>query len=207
MSVLLVSMSAAAATLWRQTELPSAPAPSSLASMAERAADSLRSAEQRVCCFESTTGGLIQASLLASPGASQEGCHWIAHTFPSSAYSPSPHPDLLSTSSRRAEQWPTHRAAASASSARATRALWASRWTPRATGRDRRTPLRTSRASRSGPRRSLGVRGSSAVPSGASPRTGRVGPPLRTRASARDSPPSSSPVRLERRSQMAQARS
>eukprot|EP00964_Phaeocystis_antarctica_P161801 scaffold134634_cov69-Phaeocystis_antarctica.AAC.2 len=64
-------MSTAAATLWRQTELPSAPAPSSLASMAERAADSLRSAEQRVCCFESTTGGLIQASLLASPGASQ----------------------------------------------------------------------------------------------------------------------------------------
>lgn len=71
MTVLLVSMSAAAATLWRQTELPSAPAPSSLASMAERAADSLRSAEQRVCCFESTTGGLIQASLLASPGASK----------------------------------------------------------------------------------------------------------------------------------------
>ena len=71
MSVLLVSMSAAAATLWRQTKLPSAPAPSSLASMAERAADSLRSAEQSVCCFESTTGGLIQASLLASPGASK----------------------------------------------------------------------------------------------------------------------------------------
>ena len=70
-TMLFVALSAIAATLWRQTELPSTPAPSSLASMAERAANSLRSAEQRVCCFESTTGGLIQASLLASPGASK----------------------------------------------------------------------------------------------------------------------------------------
>lgn len=60
-----------AASLWRHVELPAATGPpASLASLAERAADSLRSTKQRVSCFESTTGGLIQAALLASPGAS-----------------------------------------------------------------------------------------------------------------------------------------
>ena len=79
--MLALCLFATAATLWRQAELPSTPAPSSLASMAERAASNLRSAEQRACCFESTTGGLIQASLLASPGASKfTTCGAVAYT-------------------------------------------------------------------------------------------------------------------------------
>ena len=79
--MLALCLFATAATLWRQAELPSTPVPSSLASMTERAANSLRSAEQRACCFESTTGGLIQASLLASPGASKiTTCGAVAYT-------------------------------------------------------------------------------------------------------------------------------
>ena len=79
--MLALCLFSTAATLWRQAELPSAPVPSSLASMAERAASNLRSAEQRACCFESTTGGLIQASLLASPGASKfTTCGAVAYT-------------------------------------------------------------------------------------------------------------------------------
>ena len=69
-SVLLLPVSSLATPLWRQVDLHTTVAPASLASMAERAADNLRSAKQRVCCFESTSGGLIQAALLASPGAS-----------------------------------------------------------------------------------------------------------------------------------------
>ena len=79
--MLALCLFSTAATLWRQAELPSTPVPSSLASMAERAANSLRSAEQRACCFESTTGGLIQASLLALPGASKfTTCGAVAYT-------------------------------------------------------------------------------------------------------------------------------
>lgn len=56
--------------LWRQVELPAQAQPfTSLASLAERPAAELLAASERVACFESTTGGLIQAALLTAPGA------------------------------------------------------------------------------------------------------------------------------------------
>lgn len=65
------AVTASAAALWRQVELPATQHAATLEKMAERAAASLRASPgERVSCFESTTGGLIQASLLASPGAS-----------------------------------------------------------------------------------------------------------------------------------------
>ena len=73
---------AAASTIWRTVELPAAAgAPTSLSSLADRAASNLRDAGQRVACVEATTGGLIQASLLATAGASKiTTCGAIAYT-------------------------------------------------------------------------------------------------------------------------------
>ena len=70
--VLPMLSTAWAASPWRTESLPSSAARpgASLALLSERAAEALRSAQQRVCCFESTTGGLINAALLAAPGAS-----------------------------------------------------------------------------------------------------------------------------------------
>lgn len=69
---LILVLAAQTASLWRHEPLPSSAARpgASLASLSEHAAAALQSAEQRVCCFESTTGGLINAALLAAPGAS-----------------------------------------------------------------------------------------------------------------------------------------
>ena len=62
-----------AASLWRTVDVPAeraARSGTSLAELSQNAACQLRSAKQRVSCFESTTGGLINAALLAAPGAS-----------------------------------------------------------------------------------------------------------------------------------------
>ena len=73
MSVLCVG------ALWRTAELPQAQ--STLAGMADAAASKLKAADQRVTCVEATTGGLIQASLIATAGASKvTTCGAIAYT-------------------------------------------------------------------------------------------------------------------------------
>lgn len=68
--------------LWRHMELPVNGAHhGSLAVLGERAAVSLEAANQRVCCFESTTGGLVQAALLAYPGSSAfTSCGAVTYT-------------------------------------------------------------------------------------------------------------------------------
>lgn len=68
--------------LWRQVELPaSGQSTTSLASLSERPAAELRASGERVCCFESTTAGLIQAALIASPGASElTTCGAVSYT-------------------------------------------------------------------------------------------------------------------------------
>eukprot|EP00966_Prymnesium_polylepis_P143701 3317259-Prymnesium_polylepis.1 len=49
--------------------------------MSRLAAERLRAANQRVSVFESTTGGLVNAALLAAPGASGfTTCGAIAYT-------------------------------------------------------------------------------------------------------------------------------
>ena len=82
MLVLTMSLLATKSSVWRQVDLPPAPASQpSLALLAERSAKALQAAGQRVCCFESTTGGLIQASLLAAPGASSfTSCGAVSYT-------------------------------------------------------------------------------------------------------------------------------
>lgn len=71
-----------AAPMWSEINGPSSsPPPTSLAALADQAARNLRSTGQRVACFESTSGGLIQASLLATPGASKiTTCGAISYT-------------------------------------------------------------------------------------------------------------------------------
>ena len=59
-----------ATSLFRHVDLPAERAGASLALLSQNAATKLRASKQRVSCFESTTGGLINAALLASPGAS-----------------------------------------------------------------------------------------------------------------------------------------
>ena len=49
--------------------------------LSERPAAELRASGERVCCFESTTAGLIQAALIASPGASElTTCGAVSYT-------------------------------------------------------------------------------------------------------------------------------
>ena len=71
-----------AAPMWSEINGPSSsPPPTSLAALADQAATNLHSTGQRVACFESTSGGLIQASLLATPGASKiTTCGAISYT-------------------------------------------------------------------------------------------------------------------------------
>ena len=75
---------AAAGSLWRTVDMSVAtagPHAPSLAELSESAAGQLRSAKQRVSCFESTTGGLINAALLAAPGASRfTTCGAVSYT-------------------------------------------------------------------------------------------------------------------------------
>jgi nicotinamide mononucleotide (NMN) deamidase PncC len=86
MSLVLLNLMAAA-SVWRDVELSSqSHTPTSLSALADRAASSLRAANQRVSCFESTTGGLMQASLLATAGASKiTTCGAISYTSSRSA--------------------------------------------------------------------------------------------------------------------------
>jgi 8-oxo-dGTP pyrophosphatase MutT (NUDIX family)/nicotinamide mononucleotide (NMN) deamidase PncC len=73
----------AAPSLWRSVDLPphpSTPAPS-LADLSEDAAFQLRKSKERVSVFEATTGGLINAALLAAPGASRfTTCGAVSYT-------------------------------------------------------------------------------------------------------------------------------
>jgi len=71
---------AAATTLWRNVELP-ASSSLSLEALSHGAATELRAAKERVSVFESTTGGLINAALLAAPGASRfTSCGAVSYT-------------------------------------------------------------------------------------------------------------------------------
>lgn len=66
---------------WTELTLPSSSATKSLAAIADRAAANLHAANQRVACYESTSGGLIQAALLATPGASKiTTCGAVSYT-------------------------------------------------------------------------------------------------------------------------------
>ena len=206
------AVTASAAALWRQVELPATQHAASLEKMAERAAASLRASPgERVSCFESTTGGLIQASLLASPGASAfTTCGAVTYTASRAVgalssttrncCSASPLLLRLATAAPLTPPAPTTRArnvfhTRPQASLVPTRGRLASRSTGTATGAGLRTRPSTWRASRRGWSRWRGGSGSRRDRRGACARMAPAGQPSTMPTSRRASVPFGSPAR------------
>lgn len=79
---LIAPAAAESAQNWRQVHLqPDPPQARSLAALSAPAAEALSQSGERVSVFESTTGGLINAALLAAPGASSfTSCGAVTYT-------------------------------------------------------------------------------------------------------------------------------
>ena len=184
------AVTASAAALWRQVELPATQHAASLEKMAERAAASLRASPgERVSCFESTTGGLIQASLLASPGASAfTTCGAVTYTASRAV-------GALSSTTRNCCSARTVFHARPQASLVPTRGRLASRSTGTATGAGLRTRPSTWRASRRGWSRWRGGSGSRRDRRGACARMAPAGQPSTMPTSRRASVPFGSPAR------------